>query len=292
MTYFNKIKIALFVFILLTIYSSNTFAQWNIPSELEKAPVEASYKLVKKGKVVYKNNCASCHGTPGQGDNLAAINATDLGSKAFQKSHSDGLVFWKIGEGNGGMPSFKESITDEDKWNLSFYIKSLDENFIISGEKRKAVEADMELAIDDKTKTLNAKITVSEEAKEDVEVQFYIKRTFGNMLIANATTDDNGIASYTISKEYPGDKEGNFDILVKFKDADSFGKKEISKTLKWGTELHFDNITDKRETWGANDRVPLWILLSYLIVVLSVWSVILYVAVQLIKLKNVGKKKV
>jgi len=229
MTYFNKIKIASLVFILLTIYSANTYAQWNVPSELKKAPAEASYELVKKGKVVYKNNCASCHGTPGQGDNLAAINATDLGSKAFQ------------------------------------------------------------LTIDDKTKTLNAKITVNEEAKEDVEVQFYIKRTFGNMLIATATSDNNGIASYIMTKEYPGDKEGNFELLVKFKDTDSFGKKEINKTLKWGTELQFENITDKRETWGANDRVPLWILLSYLIVVLSVWSVILYVVVQLIRLKNVGK---
>ncbi len=289
MTYFNKIKIASLVFILLTIYSANTYAQWNVPSELKKAPAEASYELVKKGKVVYKNNCASCHGTPGQGDNLAAINATDLGSKAFQKNNSDELVFWKVGEGNGGMPSFKESISDEDKWNLSFYIKSFDDKFIISGEKIKAVEANLELTIDDKTKTLNAKITVNEEAKEDVEVQFYIKRTFGNMLIATATSDNNGIASYIMTKEYPGDKEGNFELLVKFKDTDSFGKKEINKTLKWGTELQFENITDKRETWGANDRVPLWILLSYLIVVLSVWSVILYVVVQLIRLKNVGK---
>lgn len=39
------------------------------------------------------------------------------------KTHSDGDFFWKINEGRGQMPSFKDELSDEEKWYIINYIK-------------------------------------------------------------------------------------------------------------------------------------------------------------------------
>ena len=38
--------------------------------------------------------------------------------------HTDGDFFWKIQNGKGEMPSFKEDLSGNDIWNVINYIKS------------------------------------------------------------------------------------------------------------------------------------------------------------------------
>ncbi len=294
MKYLHKIKIFASVFSFIMIYSLSANAQWDVPAvaKNKKAPIDPTHTLVKTGKDIYTSNCASCHGTPGQGNNIAAIKATDLGSSDFISKNSEGAIYYKLEEGNGGMPSFKDKFNNDDKWCLVFYIKSFDKNYEISGEELKAQKANIKLSTIDMIKTVKAFATTKDEAGNDVplkgaEVQFYVKRMFGNLPLGQPVlTDDKGVASIKIEDKLPGDEKGEFVIIVKFKDTDTYGKIVKTKTVNWGTELHFVNITDKREMWGANDKVPLWILLSYIIVTLGVWMVIGYVVLQLIRLKK------
>jgi hypothetical protein len=110
---------------------------------------------------------------------------------------------------------------------------------------------------------------------------------FGNLPLGQPVlTDNKGVALLKIEEELPGNENGEFTIIAKFKDTDTYGKTVKTKTVNWGSKLHFVNITDKREMWGANNKVPLWILLSYIIVTLGVWMVIGYVVLQLIRLKK------
>jgi len=295
MKYLHKIKIFASVFSFIMIYSLSANAQWDIPASAKnkKAPVDATHKLVKEGKDIYTSNCASCHGTPGQGNNIAAINATDLGTSDFQSQNSIGVVYFKFEEGKGGMPSFKDKFTDEEKWNLAFFIKSFDKNFEVTGEKVKSQKADLKLNTNDKEKVIKAIATTKDDAGNDIplknaEVQFCIKRMFGNLPLGSPIlTDENGVASLQVQEEFPGDEKGDFVIIAKFKDADTYGKTLKTKTVNWGTKLNFKDITQERHMWGANDKVPLWILLSYIIVTVGVWLVIGYVVFQLVRLKNV-----
>jgi hypothetical protein len=41
------------------------------------------------------------------------------------RKQRQGAIFWKISNGNGNMPPFKESLTDEQRWQLVSYIRSL-----------------------------------------------------------------------------------------------------------------------------------------------------------------------
>jgi len=294
----HKIKIFAAVFSFIMIYSISANAQWDVPSEAsgKKAPLDPTHALVKTGKDVYTSNCASCHGSPGQGNNITAIHATDFGNSDFQAKNTVGSVYYKLEEGKGGMPSFKDKFSVDDKWCLVFYIKSFDNKFEITGEELKVQKANIKLSTIDMIKTVKAFATTKDDNGNNVplkgaEVQFFVKRMFGSLPIGSAvSTDDEGVASVKIDEELPGNENGEFVILAKFKDADTFGKVVKSKTVAWGTKLNYENITDKREMWGANDRVPLWIMLSYIIVTIGVWLVIGYVVFQLVRLSKVGKK--
>ncbi len=293
MTYLNKIKIFVLVFMFI-LFTSSINAQWNIPADAKnkKPPIDPTHTLVKTGKDLYKSNCASCHGTPGQGNNIAAIGATDLGTADYQHSHSSGQTFFQVEQGNGGMPSFREKFSSDEKWCLIFYIKSFDKDFEISGEELKEQKADLRLSLVEKIRTVKAYATTKDKSGKEIplegaEVQFFIKRMFGNMQIGELVpTDNKGMASIKIPENIPGDEEGKLNLLVKFKDTDTYGKVIKSKTIKWGSKLKIVNITDKREMWGSLHRVPLWVLFSYFGMTIGVWLVIGYVVFQIIRLKK------
>ncbi len=38
---------------------------------------------------------------------------------------TDGSLFWKMGEGRGPMPSWKDELSDKERWQLVIYIRKL-----------------------------------------------------------------------------------------------------------------------------------------------------------------------
>ena len=91
-----------------------------------KNPFVLDERSVEKGKKAYSHNCAACHG-----DNIEGLNAgeTGLGKhtpnlKKRLKTHSDGDFFWKIKEGRGYMPSFKDHLPDDQIWQIINYIRN------------------------------------------------------------------------------------------------------------------------------------------------------------------------
>lgn len=81
-----------------------------------------------EGKKIYHSLCATCHGTQGRGDGAPGITFTikpaDFHDKRIREE-KDGSLFWKISEGKGEMPAFKESLTDKQRWQLVAFIKNL-----------------------------------------------------------------------------------------------------------------------------------------------------------------------
>ena len=64
-------------------------------------------------------------------DNATGLNAEEVGLEKSPpnlikrlKNHTDGDFYWKIQHGRGEMPAFKDSLQDEDIWNIINYIKS------------------------------------------------------------------------------------------------------------------------------------------------------------------------
>ena len=97
------------------------------------SPVEASEPNLKSGAVVYRDNCAVCHGLPGQP--LTNI-AKGMFPKPPQLFHGKGVTddpvgetFWKVQNGIRltGMPGFQGSLTDEQMWQVSQLLAKADQ---------------------------------------------------------------------------------------------------------------------------------------------------------------------
>jgi mono/diheme cytochrome c family protein len=93
-----------------------------------KSPVAYTKKSIARGRVLFMQNCTSCHGENGKAEGSLVADATDLTSPQLYKSGiSEGEIFHSIRDGAGDqMPAFKSQIDSEtDLWNLVNFIRSL-----------------------------------------------------------------------------------------------------------------------------------------------------------------------
>lgn len=106
---------------------------WIAPKEAESAhnPLSPNSTALSDAKTIYQANCSPCHGDRGRGDGPAAQALTpkpaDHSSIAVQ-NESDGSLFWKMSEGRNPMPSYKKVFSDQQRWELVLYIRSLARN--------------------------------------------------------------------------------------------------------------------------------------------------------------------
>lgn len=103
---------------------------WPAPESALKVknPVKSDDGSVKEGKDLYAQHCKSCHGAKGKGDGPKAekidISCGDFSSSEMSKV-TDGELFWKTTEGRKPMPSFKDKLSDGERWAIVNYIRSL-----------------------------------------------------------------------------------------------------------------------------------------------------------------------
>ncbi len=93
-----------------------------------KSPVAYTKKSIDRGRVIFLQNCTSCHGENGKAEGSLIADATDLTPPSLYKSGiSEGEIFRSIRDGAGDqMPAFKSQLGSEtDIWNLVNFIRSL-----------------------------------------------------------------------------------------------------------------------------------------------------------------------
>lgn len=102
---------------------NNKSGKWVAPAWADTLdnPVAGEAKATVAAKKIYANTCAICHGNKGKGNGIAGAN---LVSKEIQKQ-SDGAIYWKMTTGNPPMASYKEKLSDEQRWELVNYIREL-----------------------------------------------------------------------------------------------------------------------------------------------------------------------
>jgi thiosulfate dehydrogenase len=96
-------------------------------------PITATEQNLSNGVQLYAQNCAICHGSAS-----GAASASPIAKGLFQKppqlategveDDPEGESFWKIKHGIRltGMPSFAQSLSDEEIWTLALFLKHMD----------------------------------------------------------------------------------------------------------------------------------------------------------------------
>ena len=103
---------------------------WEAPAaeKGKKNPVPGGAKTLEAGKKLAQINCVTCHGPDGKGTGpaAAALNPkpADWTSKKIQ-DESDGELFWKISNGRGAMPAWKATLSENERWTMVHYVRSL-----------------------------------------------------------------------------------------------------------------------------------------------------------------------
>jgi mono/diheme cytochrome c family protein len=98
------------------------------------APISATPENLLDGAVVYREQCAACHGLPERDSSFA----THMYPQAPQlwRSHHGGVIgvnddpagetYWKVSNGIRltGMPAFDKTLTTTEMWQVSLLLKS------------------------------------------------------------------------------------------------------------------------------------------------------------------------
>ena len=109
---------------------AQTSAPWEAPASeaAKRNPFAGKAEAAAAGKQIYMTTCAPCHGNTGRGDGAAAMalnpRPANYTTSAIARE-SDGALFWKLSEGRGAMVGFKGAFSEEQRWQLISYIRTL-----------------------------------------------------------------------------------------------------------------------------------------------------------------------
>jgi mono/diheme cytochrome c family protein len=98
---------------------------WHAPAEAASRPNPLSTRpeAAAGGRKLFIRNCVECHAKDGTG--IEKKHSADLHLPLVQQQ-SDGVLFWKITNGNTsrGMPSFSK-LPELQRWQIVLYIRTL-----------------------------------------------------------------------------------------------------------------------------------------------------------------------
>ena len=93
-------------------------------------PVEASAESIARGKTLFEDYCATCHGLDGGGHGPAAHGITTFPRQLWvwnnAPSSADGYLFWFITNGRNEMPPWGVILSENERWDAINYIKTLE----------------------------------------------------------------------------------------------------------------------------------------------------------------------
>ena len=92
-----------------------------------KNPFEKNDENIARGKYVFTNSCAVCHGPTGGGDGpvIPKYPNPPAFTTDTSKALADGEMFHIITRGRNNMPSHEAQVSAEDRWKIILYIRSL-----------------------------------------------------------------------------------------------------------------------------------------------------------------------
>jgi mono/diheme cytochrome c family protein len=116
-------------FLVFSLMSFKLNETWKAPATAKSIanPLKSNSEATAEGKKLYSNMCAVCHGNKGRGDGIAGMTLKPRPSnltQALVQDQTDGEIYWKLTEGRAPMASYKELLTEEQRWQLVNYLRT------------------------------------------------------------------------------------------------------------------------------------------------------------------------
>jgi mono/diheme cytochrome c family protein len=123
--------LGMFAFMGGRVVADDAPAPWVAPDDAKKVknPVPPTPETLADAEMLFTDNCVLCHGEKGLGDGPGAktikVKPANFADAKLMAAETDGSLFWKITMGRGPMPSWKDTLTDKERWELVGYIRKL-----------------------------------------------------------------------------------------------------------------------------------------------------------------------
>src|SRR6266851_8381527 len=104
---------------------------WVVPDDAKKVknPIPPTQETLAAAEQLFTDNCVLCHGEKGMGDGPGAktikVKPANFTDAKVMAAETDGSLFWKMSNGRGPMPSWKDTLSDKERWELVGYIRKL-----------------------------------------------------------------------------------------------------------------------------------------------------------------------
>jgi len=126
--------------------------------------------------------------------------------------------------------------------------------------------------------------TGTEVPVKEITLGVFVNRSFNPLKLGEGATDESGEVAVEIPNNLPGDAKGNITLTGRLDENDIYGNLEVSSVQKWGRPVS-DKITElPRELWSPHP--PLWMLITFIILMGTVWGHYVVIVVQLFRLRK------
>jgi hypothetical protein len=144
----------------------------------------------------------------------------------------------------------------------------------------------LKVTTEDSQKVILATVTTDGKPLANVTVNFFVKRTFGNLGIGHDQTVDDGTAAVPFPVDLPGGTTGQIQVIAVITNPSQYGSVRSEATFDGARVISPQAQAFPRTLWAP--RAPLSLILTIVILVTVVWCTYVYVVIQLIRIRNGG----
>ncbi len=291
---YNKIFILLLV--LFGTYNLLLSQNNQVPEEAKKrtAPFLFDKGIVEKGELIYTLNCKSCHGNPGKGDFAKLVPIPKDPATPEYQANTDGEMFYILTNGRGLMPTFANTLSEEQRWEVISYVRSFNKSYkqpAIQQEKEQKIASTLSITFHNDSIEKKFYTIVIDNAPGNphpvrgVKVSLFVKRTFGNLPVGEGFTDSYGVSGFNYLTDIPGDNLGNLALTAKLGN-------DVSKDtiLLVGKPTIPKEILATRAWWNINAKAPVWLITLYTSGIIIVLGTLIYILLLLKKIRDLNHK--
>lgn len=142
--------------------------------------------------------------------------------------------------------------------------------------------------VEDGKKMIHAVVALNGKPAENITLQYFVQRTFGNLLLGEDTTLDDGTSAVAFPSDLPGAFDGRLHFVVKIKTPAEFAN--VSASDAFPADLQAALIADQfpRALWAPD--APLALVLSIFVLLAGVWLSYAFVVTRILAIRIGGKQ--
>ena len=144
----------------------------------------------------------------------------------------------------------------------------------------------LQVTTEDNKKIILATVTANEKPLANATVNFFVKRTFGNLNIGHDVTLDDGTAAVPFPADLPGGTKGQLQVIAVVSNPPDYNSIRSEIVFEGARIIPVQAEVFPRAL--SAPQAPLGLILTIAVLLTVVWGTYIFVAAELIKIRKEG----